>query len=112
MRVLVMGQNSPIDNGIWIASPATWHRAPDFDGARDAVNGTLVFSIYGDCWQLEAVDPVQIGYSALEFRSTYPFSGEANLFIRSLRVPEALESFHQFQGEQIIYWPLIMTANL
>lgn len=84
-----MGQNSPIDNGIWIASPATWHRAPDFDGARDAVNGTLVFSIYGDCWQLEAVDPVQIGYSALEFRSTYPFSGEANLFIRSLRVPEA-----------------------
>lgn len=89
MRVLVMGQNSPIDNGIWIASPATWHRAPDFDGARDAVNGTLVFSIYGDCWQLEAVDPVQIGYSALEFRSTYPFSGEANLFIRSLRVPEA-----------------------
>lgn len=89
MRVLAMGQSSPIDNGIWIASPATWHRAPDFDGARDAVNGTLVFSIYGDCWQLEAVNPVQIGYSALEFRSTYPFSGEANLFERSLRVPEA-----------------------
>lgn len=89
MRVLVMGQSSPIDNGIWIASPATWHRAPDFDGARDAVNGTLVFSIYGDCWQLEAADPVQIGYSALEFRSTYPFAGEVNLFVRSLRVPEA-----------------------
>ncbi|AJJ64870.1 right-handed parallel beta-helix repeat-containing protein [Yersinia aldovae] len=88
MRVLVMGQSSPIDNGIWIASPATWHRAPDFDGARDAVNGTLVFSIYGDCWQLEAADPVQIGYSALEFRSTYPFNGGLNEFQRSLRVPE------------------------
>lgn len=88
MRVLVMGQANPADNGIWIASVATWARAPDFDGARDAVNGTLVFSIYGDCWQLEADDPVRIGYSELVFRSTYPFSGEANLFQRSLRVPE------------------------
>ncbi|HDL7059456.1 TPA: hypothetical protein PXM42_004190 [Yersinia enterocolitica] len=88
MRVLAMGQANPADNGIWIASVATWARAPDFDGARDAVNGTLVFSIYGDCWQLEADDPVRIGYSELVFRSTYPFSGEANLFQRSLRVPE------------------------
>ncbi|WP_145532026.1 hypothetical protein [Yersinia kristensenii] len=88
MRVLVMGQNNPIDNGIWVASPATWRRAPDFDGARDVVNGTMVFSIYGDCWQIEAVDPVSIGYNPINFRSTYPFSGEANLFQRSLRVPE------------------------
>ncbi|HIE4892126.1 TPA: hypothetical protein ACXNMZ_001999 [Yersinia enterocolitica] len=88
MRVLAMGQANPADNGIWIASVATWARAPDFDGARDAMNGTLVFSIYGDCWQLEADDPVRIGYSDLVFRSTYPFSGEANLFQRSLRVPE------------------------
>ncbi|MBW5826526.1 hypothetical protein H0I68_15905 [Yersinia kristensenii] len=89
MRVLVMGQDNPIDNGIWVASPATWRRSPDFDGARDVVNGTLVFSIYGDCWQVEAEDPVRVGYSEINLRSTYPFSGDASIFQRSLRVPEA-----------------------
>lgn len=89
MRVLLTNQTNPIDNGIWEAMPATWRRAPDFDGARDAVNGTLVFSIYADCWQVEATDPIRIGYDQINFRSTYPFSPDANLFQRSLRVPEA-----------------------
>lgn len=88
MRVLLTNQADPIDNGIWEAMPATWRRAPDFDGARDSVNGTLVFSVYGDCWQVEANDPVRIGYDPIHFRSTYPFSENGNLFQRSLRVPE------------------------
>lgn len=89
MRVLLTGQANPIDNGIWEAMPAKWRRVPDFGGTRDAVNGTLVFSIHGDCWQAQANDPVRIGYDPLHFLSTYPFSGDANLFRRSLRVPNS-----------------------
>ncbi|WP_323994693.1 GDSL-type esterase/lipase family protein [Aeromonas hydrophila] len=89
MRVLLINQSNPVENGIWEAKTAAWVRAPDFDGARDGVNGTLVFSIDGDCWQAVAADPLHIGYDPINFRSTYPFSGEANLFQRSLRVPEA-----------------------
>lgn len=78
MRILLINQDNPIDNGIWLAGPAAWTRAPDFGCARDVVNGTLVFNIYGDCWQVEAEDPIQIGYNAIAFRSTYPFSGDLN----------------------------------
>ena len=88
MRILLTNQDDPIDNGIWEAMPATWRRAPDFDGARDAVNGTMVFSIHGDCWQVEAQDPVRIGYDPIEFRSTYPFNSDPNIWQRTLRVPE------------------------
>lgn len=98
-----MGQDNPIDNGIWVASPATWRRSPDFDGARDVVNGTLVFSIYGDCWQVEAEDPVQIGYSEINLRSTYPFNGNPNIFQRSLRVPDVyipeMPSLDEMEGK-------------
>ncbi|WP_227732330.1 hypothetical protein [Yersinia proxima] len=74
MRILLMGQTNPIDNGIWVSGPAAWARAPDFDGARDAVNGTLVFSTIGEWWQLEATDPVRIGYSPLRF-NPFPHVG-------------------------------------
>lgn len=89
MRVLLIGQDNPVENGIWLAGPSAWVRAPDFNGARDAVNGTLVFSIYGDCWQVEATDPLRIGHDPIHFRSTYPFSSCHNLFQRTFRVPEA-----------------------
>lgn len=90
MRILLTGQDNPIDNGIWEAKIATWVRASDFNGPRDIVNGTLVFSIYGDCWQVECDDmPVIIGTSSLTFRSTFPFSDADDLFQRSLRVPDS-----------------------
>lgn len=41
-RVLVKNQSSGVDNGIYVASTSTWSRDLDFDGARDAVTGTLV----------------------------------------------------------------------
>jgi len=68
MRVLLLGQDNPVENGIWVARRSFWVRATDFNGPRDAVNGTLVFSINGDCWQVEADDPVVIGKSAIHFR--------------------------------------------
>lgn len=41
-RVLVLSQSDPKANGIYLASTGTWTRSQDFDGARDATNGTLV----------------------------------------------------------------------
>lgn len=69
MRVLLLNQNNPVENGIWLAKPASWVRAPDFDGARDVVNGTLVLSIYGDFWKCNGVDPILIGHSQIYFES-------------------------------------------
>lgn len=89
MRILLMGQDNPVENGIWVARRSFWVRAPDFNGPRDAVNGTLVFSITGDCWQVEADDPVVIGKSVIHFRPTYPFEANLDIFQRTLRVPEA-----------------------
>ncbi|WP_256661826.1 tail fiber/spike domain-containing protein [Klebsiella michiganensis] len=89
IRVLLLGQDNPVENGIWVARRSFWVRATDFNGPRDAVNGTLVFSINGDCWQVEADDPVVIGKSAIHFRPTYPFEANLDIFQRTLRVPEA-----------------------
>ena len=41
-RVLVKDQTSAIDNGIYDVNSGAWTRSPDFDGARDAVDGTQV----------------------------------------------------------------------
>jgi phage-related tail fiber protein len=41
-RVLVKDQGAAAGNGIYIASPGNWERAPDADGARDLVTGTSV----------------------------------------------------------------------
>jgi hypothetical protein len=41
-RVLVKDQTDQTTNGIWIVSSTAWSRALDFDGARDAVDGTTV----------------------------------------------------------------------
>lgn len=90
MRVLIRGQINPVENGIWEAMPAAWVRAPDFNGARDVVDGTLVFSVDGDCWQVEGTDQIRIGYDPITFRTTYPFEANLNIFQRSLRVPESV----------------------
>lgn len=45
-RVLVNGQSSAINNGIWLASANDWVRAPDADDSRDFVQGTHVY-VYG-----------------------------------------------------------------
>lgn len=70
-RVLVKDQTTASENGIYLASSGTWERAPDFDGARDAVQGTLV-SVYNSAssqnklWELTTSDP-DIGTDSLSF---------------------------------------------
>src|SRR4051794_5043596 len=42
-RVLVKNQTDATQNGIYLASTGNWTRATDFDSAREAVKGTLVY---------------------------------------------------------------------
>lgn len=85
-RVLVKDQSDTTTNGIYYCQASTWVRAPDFDGARDCVQGTLVFvatgtTNAGTMWQLTTTDPV-IGTSNLTFSVATPLT--ASTFIQTL----------------------------
>jgi len=73
-RVLVKDQTDSIENGIYDVNSGDWTRSPDFDGARDAVNGTKVLVNEGTgaiSYHLSATDPVAIGTDSLTF-DAYP----------------------------------------
>jgi hypothetical protein len=83
-RVLVKDQANPVENGIYNANTGAWTRARDFDGARDAVTGTLVVVASGDTsagywYQLATADPVIIGTSAISFIPVPPTHGLARV---------------------------------
>lgn len=70
-RVLVKNQADAKENGIYIVSATTWDRAPDFDGARDVVQGTRVYIASGTAYTgmeatLTTENPV-IGITNIEF---------------------------------------------
>lgn len=82
-RVLVTGQTSAVDNGIYDVDTGTWTRSADFDGPYDVTKGTLVTvnegTIYSrTCWALSTADPITIGTSALSFVSAV-FSDSATV---------------------------------
>lgn len=76
-RVLLIGQADQTQNGIWQVSALAWTRSLDFDGARDAVNGSLVYSLASangggatqgnTLWVLKATNPVIFGTTPLVF---------------------------------------------
>lgn len=70
-RVVVTGQSSPVDNGIYIADSGDWSRAADFDGDRDVVNGTLVVALSngggGMIYQVLGTNPILPGSSPITF---------------------------------------------
>lgn len=71
-RVLVKNQSDTKTNGIYLVNASTWTRAKDFDGARDAVNGTLVYVAQGATledtyFRVTTVDPVVFGSSNITF---------------------------------------------
>ena len=85
-RVLVKNQTDTTLNGIYYCQASAWVRAPDFDGARDCIQGTLVFvatgtTNAGTMWQLTTTDPV-IGTSNLTFSLATPLT--ASTFIQTL----------------------------
>jgi hypothetical protein len=70
-RVLVKDQTDASENGIYVVNSSEWSRAPDFDGARDAVKGTLVLKPLttgrGALYQVTTANPITIGTSDIEF---------------------------------------------
>lgn len=71
-RVLVKNQSSGVENGIYNAGTGAWSRAIDFDGARDARNGTMVYVTSGSTnndtiFAMSATDPVTVGTTAMTF---------------------------------------------
>lgn len=74
-RVLVTAQTSSIDNGIYLASSSGWERAPDFDGARDAVQGTQVPIARNGAqtalYEVSSANPITFGTTALTFALRY-----------------------------------------
>lgn len=85
-RVLVKNQVDQTTNGIYYCQLSTWVRAPDFDGVRDSLQGTLVFVATGTTnartlWTLTTVAPV-IGTSNLTFAQNVGLTASA--FIQTL----------------------------
>lgn len=81
-RVLVRAQTNLTENGVWVAKQTHWVRAPDFDGVRDAVGGTLVpvaqgVTLAGNLFGVTGVGPVQIGVDEIEFEARYLTTAEA-----------------------------------
>lgn len=75
-RVLVKGQSTASENGIYNASTGSWTRALDFDGALDVVSGTRVLvrspsSSIAVEYELTTADPIVIGTTSLVFTLRY-----------------------------------------
>ncbi len=70
-RALVNGQTDQTENGIYVVETGEWVRAPDFDGARDIVDGTLVTvkktTGMNFFYQLDGTNPILIGTSNIVF---------------------------------------------
>ena len=79
-RVLVKDQADASENGIWEVETSAWVRPGDFDGNRDATDGTVVIvastPLVG-LYQMTATNPVVIGTTDLTFNllSTVDLAG-------------------------------------
>jgi hypothetical protein len=85
-RVLVKNQTDQTTNGIYYCQATTWVRAPDFDGLRDCVYGTLIYVNSGTTnartlWSVTTAVPV-IGTSNLAFTQNVGLT--ASTFIQTL----------------------------
>lgn len=73
-RVLRDVSATPILNGIYVVSTGDWTRAPDFDGVRDVVNGTIVQVSQGTWagrqYTVTTADPITIDTSSITFAFT------------------------------------------
>ncbi len=74
-RVLVKNQTDQTENGIYVVATGTWERSKDFDGNRDAVQGTQVH-VYGGTvngginYRVTTADDVEIETDNITFSDT------------------------------------------
>lgn len=72
-RVLVNGQTTASQNGIYVVSPGAWSRAPDFDETVEVSSGVCVpvsgGTTYSDTvWQLATDGNIVLGTTGLTFQ--------------------------------------------
>ena len=85
-RVLVKNQANGAANGIYLASTGAWTRTTDFDGNRDAVDGTIVLVRLGTTSALSlyklscSTTPPIIGTTSLVFDLVSIVVGNAGVF--------------------------------
>lgn len=82
-RVLLLAQSDSTENGVYYASESDWERAPDFDGVRDVLRGTMVPVAEGtsrsnSLWMLSS-SGVLIGTSELSFTQVSGTGGGGGL---------------------------------
>lgn len=71
-RVLVKDQTDAAENGIYTANTSSWSRVKDFDGSRDAVQGTVVAVVSGTTnentyWRVTNSGTIMPGTTEIEF---------------------------------------------
>jgi hypothetical protein len=75
-RVLVKDQTNAVDNGIYEVQESAWRRTKDFDGNRDAVQGTIVLVRPASdgtlFYELTSANPIVFGTSAITFEPADP----------------------------------------
>lgn len=77
-RVVLNGQTTGSENGVWVISTGAWKRAPDFDGARDVVRGTRVLVTSGTnagLWEVSTANPITIGTTSIAFTEVAEAAG-------------------------------------
>ncbi|RWN51925.1 hypothetical protein [Mesorhizobium sp.] len=70
-RVLVRDQDTPSQNGIYIAAAGQWQRARDMDSNRDLTKGTRVYVTEGNSgpaeFEVTTANPITVGSSIIAF---------------------------------------------
>jgi len=70
-RALVKNQTAGSENGIYAVNTSDWQREPDWDGVRDAVEGTSVYVTDGDAttghWRVTTANPITPGTTSVAF---------------------------------------------
>jgi uncharacterized cupin superfamily protein len=68
-RVLLTGQTTASENGIYDADTSTWTRAKDWDGTYDVVTGTLIYVTAGTSnsgwWYVSTTGTITVGTTSV-----------------------------------------------
>ena len=107
-RVLVKNQASAIANGLYTVDTGDWVRTDDFDGALDAVKGTLIIVPSGTVngpsfWQVTTENSVDIGTDSIDFALRVNALSGVSAFVQTLLDDSNSTAFVQTLGSSSVY---------